>query len=236
MERRKDAYWNHVKNKGHSDTYSRWLNSEKIVMPQYLQRKQFINEHPEQRKLRETAVLNDLKTEIDLKSLRASQQEEKVKRLDSEMETLIKERSSSSAAKILLDMWKAQASQNEKISHRRWLKNEKWLSDYEENFVQSYTSSNPFFKGERREQATYAESTVQPRKKSPSYAEVTRRPKTKTYFNRQSTTTSDQQQKHQPNLEAIQTLLQQVQSQLNFQPAPRQQPKLKKTDRQTTRP
>ena len=236
MERRKDAYWNHVKNKGHSDTYSRWLNGEKIVLPKYLQRKQFTNEHREQRKLRESAVLNDFKTEIDLKSLRASQQEEKVKRLDSEMETLFKERSSSSAAKILLDMWKAQASQNEKISHRRWLKNEKWLSDYEENFIQSYTSSNPFFKVERREQATYAESTAQPRKKSPTYAEVTRRPKTKTYFNRKSTTTSDQQQKHQPNLEAIQTLLQQVQSQLNFQPAPRQQPKLKKTDRQTTRP
>ena len=128
-------------------------------------------------------------------------------------------------------MWKAQASQNEKISHKRWLKNEKWLSDYEENFIQSYMSSNPFFKVKRREQATNAESTAQPRKKSPSYAEVTRRPKTKTHFNRQSTTTSDQ-----PNLEAIQTLLQQVQSQLNFQLAPRQQPKLKKTDRQTKRP
>ena len=200
-------------------------------MPKYLQRKQFNNEHPEQRKIREAAVLNDFKTEIDLKSLRASQQEEKVKRLDSEMETLFKERSSSSAAKILLDMWKAQASQNEKISHRRWLKNEKWLSDYEENFIQSYMSSNPFFKVERRKQATYAESTAQPRKKSPTYAEVTRRPKTRTHLNKQSTTTSDQ-----PNLEAIQTLLQQVQSQLNLQPAPRQQPKLKKTDRQTTRP
>ena len=78
--------------------------------------------------------------------------------------------------------------------------------------------------------------TAQPRKKSPTYAEAKRRPKTKTHFNRQSTTTSDQQQKHQLNLEAIQTLLQQVQSQLNSQIAPRQQPKLKKTDRQTTRP
>ena len=51
-------------------------------------------------KIREAAVLNDFKTEIDLKSLRASQQEEKVKRLDSEMETLFKERSSSSAANV----------------------------------------------------------------------------------------------------------------------------------------
>ena len=68
-------------------------------MPQYLQRKQFNNEHPEQRKIRKAAVLDDFKLEIDLKGLRASQQEEKVKRLDSEMETLFKERSSSSAAK-----------------------------------------------------------------------------------------------------------------------------------------
>ena len=220
MERRKDAYWNHVKNKGHSDTYSRWLNGEKIVMPQYLQKKQVNNENPDQRKICEAAVLNDFKTEIDLTSIRASQQEEKVKRLDIEMETLLKERSSSSAAKILLDMWKAQTSQNEKISHRRWLKNEKWLSHYEENFIQSYMSSNLFLKVERREQATYAELTAQPRKKSPTYAKATRRPKTKTHINRQCTTTSDQQQKHQPNLEAIQTLLQQVQSQLNLQTAP----------------
>ena len=122
-----------------------------------------------------------------------------------------------------------------KIFHRRWLKNEKWLSDYKEKFEQSYMSSNPFFKVERREQATYAELTAQPMKKSPTYAEVTRRPKTKTHFNRQSTSTTEQQQKHQPNLEAIQILLQQVQSQMNFQAAPRQQPKLKKTDRQTNK-
>ena len=150
------------------------------------------------------------------------------------METLFKERSSSS--EILLDMWKAQSSQNEKISQRRWLKNKKWFSYYEENFIQYYMSSNPFSKVERREQATYAELTAQPRKKSPTYAEATRRPKTKTHFNRQSTPTSDQQQKHQSNLEAIQTLLQQVQSQLNLQTTPRQPPNLKKTDRKTIRP
>lgn len=64
IERRKDAYWNHVKNKGHSDTYSKCLNADKIVIPQYLQRKQFNNEHPEQNKVRETAVLNDLKLKL----------------------------------------------------------------------------------------------------------------------------------------------------------------------------
>ena len=203
MDNNKDAYWNHVKKKRHSNTNSRWLNGEIIVIPQYLQRKQFNNKHPYQRKIREAAVLNDFKTEIDLRSLRSSQQEENVKRLYSKMETLFKERNSLSAAKILLDMWKEQASQKEKISHRRWLKIEKWLRDYEENFIQPHMSWNPFFKVERREQAYYAELTAQPRKKSPVYAEVTRRPKTKTHFNRQSTATSEQQQKHQPNLEAI---------------------------------
>ena len=236
IERRKDAYWNHVKNKGHSDTYSKWLNSDKIVIPQYLQRKEFNNEHPDQKKVRETAVLNDFKTEIDLKSLRANQQEEKVKRIDNEMDTLFKEKGSTAAAKILSDMWQAQASQNEKISHRRWLKNEKWLKDYEENFKQAHISSSPFFIVKKREPATYAEVTKQPKKKTPTSSGVTTLPRKKTPYNQQGITVQEQRQKGQPNLEAIQTLLQQVQTQLNNQVAPKQQPKPRKTNRQATRP
>lgn len=109
------------------------------------------------------------------------------------METLFKERGSEAAANILTDMWKAQASQNEKISHRRWLKNEKWLKDYEENFKQSDISSSPFFKVEIREQATFAEVTKRPKKKAPIFGtdcatkeEITDQP---TRHNRPRTTT-----------------------------------------------
>ncbi|MCG8047965.1 MAG: hypothetical protein N0E48_20490 [Candidatus Thiodiazotropha endolucinida] len=210
LERRKDAYWNYVKNKGHNDMYSKWLNSDQIVIPQYLQKKQFNNEHPDQRKLREAAVLHDFKTETDLRGLRASQQQEKAQRIDGEMETLFQDRCSGNAAKILSQMWKAQVSQNEKISHKRWLKNEKWLTNYEENFKNSHVTSNPYFKLENREQATYAQVAAKPKKKTPT--------------SREGTTTPTPQQTKQISLETIQTLLQQIQTEKTKE-APRPQRK-----------
>ena len=85
----------------------------------------------------------------------------KVNRLDSEMETLFQEKCSGNAAKLLYETWKKQISQNENISHRRWLKRKKWLKDYVyvENFKQYHVSRNPYFKLKVRENATYAEVT-----------------------------------------------------------------------------
>ena len=185
----------------------------------------------EQRKLREAAVQYDFKTEIDLRGLRATQQQEKVTRLDNEMDTLFQERCSGNAAKLLSDMWKAQTSQNEKISHRRWLKSEKWLKDYAETFKQTYVNGNPYFKLELRENATYAEVSSKPKKQSPP-----NRPSTTAASNRQSTTAASKEPKQQHTLEAIQELLQQVQSQLNTE-APKQQRKpTRRPQRQQTRP
>ena len=222
LERRKDAYWNYTKNKGHNETYAKWLNSDHIVIPQYLQRKQFNNEQPDQRKLREAAVLHDFKTETDLRGLRATQQFEKVNRLDSEMETLFQEKCNGNAAKLLSETWKKQVSPNENISHRRWLKSEKWLNDYAENFKQSHANSSPYFKLEVRDNATYAELTSNPKKKSPPY--------------QQSVKAVDPQPTQQTTLDTIQTLLQQVKSQLNTE-APKQQRKpTRRAERKQTRP
>ena len=91
---------NYTKNKRHNETNAKWLNSDHIVIPQYLQRKQFNNEQPDQRKLREAAVLHDFKTETDLRGLRATHQHEKVNRLDSEMETLFQKKKQRKRCKI----------------------------------------------------------------------------------------------------------------------------------------
>ena len=109
-----------------------------------------------------------------------------------------------------------------KISHRRWLKNERWLKDYEENFKKSHVTSNPYFKLEKRDQATYAEVTLKPKKKPPP--------------NQQVATVADPQKKQQTNLETIKTLLLQVQYHLN-QETPRQQRKpARRHLRQSIRP
>ena len=192
------------------------------MIPQYLQRKQFNNEQPDQRKLREAAVLHDFKTETDLRGLRATQRHEKVNRLGSEMETLFQEKCNGNTAKILSETWKKQVSQNENISYSRWLKSQKWLNDYVENFKQSHVHSNQYFKLDVREHTTNAEVTSNQKTKSPPY--------------QQSVKTVDPQPKKQTTLDSIQTLLQQVKSQLNTE-APKQQRKLtRRAERKQTRP
>ena len=79
---------------------------------------------------------------------------------------------------------------------QRWLKSEKSWNDYAENFKQSHINSNQYFKLEVRENATYAEVTSNPTKKSPPY--------------QQSVKAVDPQPKQQSTLNTIQTLLQQV--------------------------
>ena len=192
------------------------------MIPQYLQSTQFNNEQPDQRKLREAAVLHDFKTETDLRGLRATQQFEKVNRLDSEMDTLFPEKCNGNAAKLLSETWKKQVSQNENISHRRWLKSEKWLNDYTENFKQSHANSNPYFKLEVRENSTYAELTWNPKKKTPPY--------------QQSVKAVDPQPTQQTTLDTIQTLLQQVKSQLNTEAPKQQRIPARRAERKQTRP
>ena len=138
------------------------------------------------------------------------------------METLFQEKCNGNAAKLLSETWKKQVSQNENISHRRWLKSEKWLNDYAENFKQSHANSSPYFKLQVRENATYAELTSNPKKKSPPY--------------QQSVKAVDPQPTQQTTLDTIQTLLQKVKSQLNTE-APKQQRKpTRRAERKQTRP
>ena len=115
---------------------------------------------------------------------------------NSEIEHIFQEKGYANAAKLLSVTWKKQVSQNESISHRRWLKSEKWLNDYVENFKQSHVNSNQYFKLEVQENATYAEVTSYPKKKTPTY--------------QQSFKAVDPQPMQQTTLETIQTLLQQV--------------------------
>ena len=127
---------------------------------------------------------------------------------------------SGNVAKLLSDTWKKQVSQNEKISHRRWLKSEKWLNDYAENFKQSHVNSNPYFKLEVQENALSAAVTSRPKQKSPP--------------NQQNVRAADSQPKQQTTLDTIQALLQQVQSQLNTEaPQPQRKPTRRAQRKQT---
>ena len=48
-----------VKNQGHRDKYQDWIEQEKNIVPRYLQKKKFSNEHEDQKAFRAKAALND---------------------------------------------------------------------------------------------------------------------------------------------------------------------------------
>ena len=70
-------------------------------------------------------------------------------------------------------------------------KNEKWINDYAENFKESQVNSNPYFKLEVQENATYAEVTSNTKMKSLPY--------------QQSVKAVDPQPNQQTTLDTIQT-------------------------------
>ena len=183
LQKRKEAYWNMVKNKGHKETYQRWIESETIIVPKYLQRKKFNNEHSDQMSVRANAALSEFRTEIELQELRMQQHESRYKQIDEEMEQLFKQKNSGQVKTILLEMWKEETKYNERISERRWEKNQRWLKQYETTFKAQYQNENPFFTNdENKQKPSYAQATsnTQPRnedrrnKQTPTNTDSTR--------------------------------------------------------------
>lgn len=146
LNKRKEAYWNMVKNQGHRDKYQDWVEREKIIVPRFLQKKEFTNEHEDQKAVRAKAALNDFKAEIELRDLRAKQHEERYKQLDEEMERCLKTKGDERVINSLLQMWRSETNYQESISVKRWQRSAKWLDDYETKFLQEYHDKNSFFK------------------------------------------------------------------------------------------
>ena len=88
--------------------------------------------------VRASAALSELRTEIELLELRMQQHESRYKQIDEEMEQLFKQKSKGQVRNILLEMWKEEINYNEKISERRWQKNQRWLKQYEATFRTEY--------------------------------------------------------------------------------------------------
>ena len=131
-----------VKNQGHRDKYQDWIEREKIIVPRFLQKKEFTNEHEDQKAVRAKAAL---KAEIELRDLRAKQHEERYKQLDEEMERCLKTKGDERVINSFIQMWRSETNYQESISVKRWKRSAKWLDDYETKFLQEYHDKN-FFK------------------------------------------------------------------------------------------
>ena len=123
---------------------------------------------------------------------------EKLRSIDQDMTNIIQSKCAGQVADFLIELWRKNVSRNEEISHKRWQNNERWLKSYEDDFLENYRNSNPFFKtgnsnrGSARINRTYADAVRQ----GPSVQRNFRR--------------------NQRNNENINSLLQQIVSKLNY--------------------
>ena len=123
-------FWLKLRNENLSKLYETWRNQTPMILPQQIQMLKINGEPDDQRRRREKQVLDNYKTERDLLELRAQSHEEKYKRLDEEMISIISENATGRCKDILVTLWYEDTNKEEEISKKRWKsKNEVWLKN-----------------------------------------------------------------------------------------------------------
>ncbi|MEW8548312.1 MAG: hypothetical protein AB2693_32815, partial [Candidatus Thiodiazotropha sp.] len=144
---RRKQYWLKLRNENLAKVYEAWRDCTPIILPQQLQIYPINGEPEDQRRRRERQVLDNFRTEKDLLVLRAQSHEEKFKRIDEEMLSIISEKCTGRRKEILIRIWNEDTKQEEETSLKRWkAKNEMWLKKYESDFKEKYITRNPFIK------------------------------------------------------------------------------------------
>jgi len=225
---RKEAYWSTVRDQGNLEFHEKWIQMTPIIIPRKIQKFEYHNENESQRMLRERSVLHDYKMEIEMEKLRVSACQEKVRKIDTEMEEIVFSKCSGQVADFVLDLWKKQVKRNEEISHKRWLNNVRWLNSYEEEFKQKYANSNPFFKP----QDTYSENREFSRPQNRNFS----RPQNRTYADAVKSNRPPVKPYVQNTQNEIQGLLRQLISKFNNNSNTRQNPNNNKYNNNYRRP
>jgi len=176
---RKEAYLSTVRDQGNLEFHEKWIQMTPMIIPRKIQKFEYHNENESQRMLRERSAVHDYKMEIEMEKLRVSVCQEKVRKIDTEMEEIVFTKCSGQVADFVLDLWKKQVKRNDEISHKRWLNNVRWLNSYEEEFKQKYANSNPFF----QPQDTYRDNRDFSRLQNRTYADAVKsnKPQVKPY-------------------------------------------------------
>ena len=145
LQKRAAEYWQMVRNENTAKTYDTWKNNSPVIIPRKLQMKQINGEPLTQTQLRESQVMFNFQSEIELMKLRAESHEERYKKIDKEMEDLLEKKLSGQRMEVTKKLWKEECVKEEIRSRERWENsNVKWTEKYEAEFLKFFASQNPF--------------------------------------------------------------------------------------------
>lgn len=85
LKARRLSYWQALRNQNIANKYEEWASLDKIILPQWIQMKEILNEPDKLKKRREKQVFDNFKSEIEIMRLRQENQEEKYTAIDNKM-------------------------------------------------------------------------------------------------------------------------------------------------------
>ena len=127
--KRRDAYWDHYKNKEASNIFEKESKEETPKMPRKFQTKKIENEPDDEYAIRKEAAIHKLNTHIKLLQLRAKKKENIYATIDKEMNELISEKNADDddLKTELLTYWTMECKREEKISARIFQRRREWI-------------------------------------------------------------------------------------------------------------
>ena len=89
LDARKEAYWSTVRDQCNLEFHEKWIQMAPIIISRKIQKFEYHNKNESHRMLRERSVMHDYKIEIEMEKLRVSACQEKVRKIDTEMEKIV---------------------------------------------------------------------------------------------------------------------------------------------------
>ena len=145
LNKRKQAYLNHLKNKSKADLYEEWLTSTPNYIPLKFRPKAIIGNNQRVAELRIAEAMSSYRTAVQTLRVYAETHQERCSFFDSLMADCIDKISESDDERNLLkERWEADVHNNEVISLQKWEKNRNFLISKKKESEESADPNNMF--------------------------------------------------------------------------------------------
>ena len=124
LNTRKIAYWNSYKTGKEAEQYQQCISKENPLILRKFRPNELPNEQEEEKTVRKNRALQNVKSEIEVLTLKTSRFENKYIKMDENMEKIIRERIDPHLQEELLIIWKKECLKEESKSKNMWLKND----------------------------------------------------------------------------------------------------------------
>ena len=120
LNKRKQLHWHSLNNYNTAVIYETWLNNEKKIVPRKFLMKEIPNEDPNEKYIRQQAVINKFQAEIQLLKTRAERHKSNYTKVDEEMANFLQRKFNGNELIELTKLWDEDITNEEEKSQSKW--------------------------------------------------------------------------------------------------------------------